>query len=497
MSSIIRDSLMARATSSSNRLPISGKIRAGTKAITKTASQNSFALELFRKAQSGVISFKDAEKEIADKAGIKFPFFPRNTQHFNVYAHDVEGGQHVVDTMLQLYGEQREGDTEEKLYRFPIVFPAVPSVEDFFPNEFRVAQGPIKYHSSYGDDGVRRCLYLKPVDPVQQAKRKKHERRTETVRGECVPGSCPEFGSGACRFGGTLHFYIPGVTGSATFAMATGSTYAAEDIFQRLDEIIGICGGRMPMFDREGNPVFYMTKVKKTRTYFDEHGAEKRGEQWVPFVETTLQMSKVLMLAEQRRLQLAAPSAVPSVVGLPAAWLPGAMQQATAGTAADDDVGAGQIHPGATAADEQRGHSEISTSGASGGPESEESALVQFIDLAEDNGMGKVAQDWAIAKFGEDWDGDAKVPGALGELQSLLDARGAECCRGFLELCTALYVNRIPVREAAMPYLMRKYGRELTRNRQLLRAALMHVHELLESSGLEVTLAHMQANSGA
>ncbi len=495
MSSIIRDSLKARAASNS-RMAISGKIRPGTKAITKNASQNKLAMDLFLKAQSGAISFKDAEKEIADKTGIKFPFFPRNTQHFNVYAHDVEGGKVAVDTMLELYGEQREGDTERKLYRFPLVFPDVGSVEDFFPNEFRVAQGPIKYHSSYGDDGMRRCMYLKPVDAAENAQRKKHLRRVETVRGECVPGSCPEFASGACRFGGTLHFYIPGVTGSAPFAMATGSTYAAEDIFQRLDEIIAICGGRIPKSDRAGNPVFYMTKVKKARTYFDEQGKEKHGEQWVPFVETTLQMSKVIMIAEDKRLALSAPVASPTVDGMPSAWSMGGdsatKHSSHEGTDMAPERGAIIDADGVIDVQTKTSTAPIVESPATGGATA--SVLMQFIDLAEDNGLGQVAMEWATAKFGEDWDADENVPKALKELTSLLKARDAACCRALMELTTVLFVNQIPANEVAMPYLTAKYGRGITRNTQLLIAARMHVGELLDSSGYEVALAHMKSH---
>lgn len=497
MSSIIRDSIKARAAITGTRIPVSGKIRPGTKAINQKAAQNPLAMDLFRKAQSGAISFKDAEKEIAEKTGIKFPFFPRNTRHFNVYAHDVEGGQMAVDTMLELYGEQREGDSERKLYRFPIVFPDANCVEDFFPNEFRVAQGPIKYHSSYGDDGVRRCLYLKPVEAAQNALRKKHLRREETVRGECVPGSCPEFGSGACRFNGTLHFYIPGVTGSAPFAMATGSAYAAEDIFQRLDEIVRICNGRIPKSDRQGNPIFYMTKVKKMRTYFDESGKEKHGEQWVPFVETTLQMSTVLMIEESKRLQLAAPTAAPAVSGMPAAWMPSSqVSEATDAfqqEVVDADGVIGQGHTGPGPIEGQSFQSPtieaIETERAT-----EPTPSMRFAKLVEENQLGQSARDWAIAKFGDDWNSDDKLPGVLNELKSLLLARGAECCVAFLDLCTVLYVNDIPVRDVAMPYLVFKYGKGLTRDKQLLVAARMHVGEMLDSSGQKVALAHMQSH---
>lgn len=192
MASILRDSANQRAAQS--RLPVSGKIRPGTKTISKNAAQNPLALALFNKAKQGLISFKDAEKEISDKLNIKFPFYPTNTQHFNVYPHDVEGGKNTVDLILGKYGEMRDGDTEQKLYSFPVVFPDLPNgIEGIFPSEYRVDAGAVKYHSAYGDDGVRRCLYLKAVDAKEQATCKKWLRRTESVRGECNPSSCSEF----------------------------------------------------------------------------------------------------------------------------------------------------------------------------------------------------------------------------------------------------------------------------------------------------------------
>jgi hypothetical protein len=490
MSSILRENLRERAASAAGRPQIAGKIRPGTKEITKSASQNVFAVEQFRRAKAGQITFKEAEKLIAEKTSIKFPFYPRNTQYFNLNQGDFPGSAHAVERMLEMYGEQRDGDTDQRLYRFPVMFPPARTVEEIFPSEFRVPQGAVRYHSAYGDDGVRRCLYLKPVEAANdgQAKRKKFLRRKEAVRGECNPATCAEFACGACRFGGTLLFYVPGIAAGAPFAMSTGSTYAAEDIFQMLDNVMRICRGVLPVADARGEPVFYMTKVKRTMTYFDENGAEKRGEQWVPMIETTLQMPTVLLLEQAQRMRISAPAAAPDVAGVPAAWLAVAVgdEAATGGSA----VEAPAVHAeqGVSAVPAQEGQIP-----ESGNP----SNLQIFLDLIADLGLEQVAIDWAQAKFGESWDEDDTVGKPLADLRELLEKLPSGALRGFLELSTALYRQQLlPVKEVAMAYLRGRYGKGLFGDPKLLQSAMMHVHELVESSGREVALAHMKASVG-
>ena len=126
-----------------------------------------------------------------------------------------------------------------------------------------------------------------------------------------------------------------------------------------------------------------------------------------------------------------------------------------------------------------------------------ESAAKQFLNVASERNMRQVAQDWASAKFGDDWGSAEKAPSALAELRSLLQIRGVDCCSEFMTLCTLLYRNAIPVREVALPYLVFKYGKGLTRDSRLLASAYKHVGELLEVSGCEAALAHMSFQGGS
>ena len=503
MASILGES--AKRITAQSRLPVSGKIRPGSKTITNAAAQNPRAVQLFEKAKQGVISFKDAEKQIAEQLNIKFPFYPTNTQHFNLYPHDVEGGKISVDRILGLYGEMREGDNEAKLYSFPVVFPDLPNgIEGIFPSEYRVDAGTVKYHSAYGDDGIRRCMYLKEVDRAQQATRKKWPRRTESVRGECNPAVCVEFAKGQCRFNGTLQFYIPGATGSGAFSMRTGSTYAAEDIFVRLEDMYKICNGVLPKFDTHGNPVFSITKMKKMRTYFDDTGKEKSSEQWVLVIETSVEMSKVLLLEERKRLSLAAPVAVPASSTAPSSWLAEVPQDRVA-QAFGEPAQKGVAKVASLATDvrlpirnEMTGEPAVPlatqtlTTLKSGEKPllpvsdlSPEAAVEKLITLGDSLGLN--VWDWADAKYGIDWE-DGKSVTVLDELEAVIKAMG-ESVGPYLQLLTLLYSNKIPVKELAFPYLKRIFSGSFKELR-FVKDSLKHVEELL-SSGTEVTMAHM------
>jgi Recombination directionality factor-like len=507
MASILGENSKRNAAQS--RLPVSGKIRPGSKAISKTAAQNPKAALLFEQAKLGLMSFKDAEKEIADKCNIKFPFYPTNTQHFNLYAHDIEGGQSSVDRILGLYGEMRDGDNATKLYSFPVVFPDMPNgIEGVFPSEYRVDAGAVKYHSAYGDDGIRRCMYLKEIDRAQQTARKKWLRRSESVRGECNPSVCAEFAKGQCRFNGTLQFYIPGAMGSGAFSMRTGSAYAAEDIFFRLEEMYKVCGGVLPRFDSQGNPVFSITKAKKSRTYFDEAGEKKTSDQWVLVIETSVEMSKVLLLEERKRLSYAAPAPVPPSSAVPSAWLAEVSRHGS-GPDFDEPVQQGVAKRAEAKADplvvdlNATSRNAVvpvtkltptSTTGPMGAklpmklPKSvlsAEDAVEKLIALSDSLQLN--VWDWAEAKFGSDWEADKAVT-AHEELLALIDAVG-ENLGAYLELMTLLHANKIPVKELAFPYLKQTLNGSF-KQLKFLRDAFAHLEDLLES-GSESAMAHM------
>ncbi|ABM39589.1 recombination directionality factor [Polaromonas naphthalenivorans] len=469
MPSIISDKVKARSNSSRS-LPVSGHIRSGTQALIKSAAEAVGAKELYKKAASGAMSFKDAEKAILEKnPALRKAFTPKNTQYFSLYAHETEGGQASVDNIMQRYCEVVEGDPVPRLYQIPVVFPPTPAgVEGFFKSEYSMAVGAIKYRSEYGDDGIRRCVYLKPIDLKEQAQRKKFLRREPTIRKDCDPSSCDEFGSGACKFRGRIHFYIPGVIGSGTFVFETGSANACEDIFLRLEDLQRSVRGGLPSFDPNGNPVFFLTKERKKVSYV-EAGVEKSGMQWVPVLQTTLIKSSILLLEEKERLQLAPPAAVPKSPSAPAGWL-----GASFGQSVQEDVVDG------SGSDDKLA------------PKSKTDAEKALWELNALNEVHKLPiAEYGEAKYGENWHCGDDVLALHKDVTDMIQSFGGnlDVVRIFLPLMTLLLANMIPVKELAFPYFKIFFGEFKKRH---VPEAMAHISELLKS-GSELAIAHMKA----
>ena len=291
---------------------VGGKIRVGTKAISKKAAGNPKAAALFQKAQQGLISFREAEKEIYRQCEMANPFYPRNTQEFHAHPWDMNtGGAATTRRLLELYGESRGSDVSPKLYRFPVVFPDVMDHDlDTLVGGGLAVQGggaeTIRYRSRYEPDGTRNCVYLPPVTRTEQTKRKivQHVPRQPVVRGACVPEECEEYAFGMCKFGGKLRFFVPGIAGAGVFELHTGSTEAASQIYLRLSQAMNTCNGRLPNFTPDGRPVFWLSKERAVRQYFDETGMPKMGEQWVPTLDMEIELPKVMWLKQQEAMLL-------------------------------------------------------------------------------------------------------------------------------------------------------------------------------------------------
>lgn|GEM_PF-3784085 len=314
---------------------VGGKIRSGTKAISKKAAANPIAARLYKQALEGKISFREAEKKIAQETDIRNPFFPRNTPEFHAHAWDMgTGGQATRQKIMDLYGEMREGDTSPKLYRFPIVFPEVGTdVNAIIRGGLSVQGGgpnTVRYWSSFNDAGVQVCNHLPEVVASDLAQRRagkplRRPERTPVERGLCVPQECNEFAMGMCRFSGKLRFYIPGVTGAGLFELHSGSAQAATDMYMRITQALRAMGGKIINFTHDGRPVFWMTKKLVSRGYFDEEGKPKVGEQWVPDLDMEIEMPKVIMIAQARAQAKAEPmyplaDDKPQSLCTPSAW---------------------------------------------------------------------------------------------------------------------------------------------------------------------------------
>ena len=475
-----------------NGFSVSGKIRAGTKLPTKQVQSNPGAMEIVNRVKKGELSFQQAATEIQKRFGIERAFYPRNAPFFSAHPWDMESGQIAADKLLSLYGEVREGDAAPRLYRFPVVFPDIHKggIDVALGSGLAVRGGgprTIHYQSRYGDDGVRRCVYLPPVVKQQDASRKQHPRREFVVRGLCEPDICPQFAAGECRFAGTLRFYIPGMSGAGVFSLETGSTLAASEIYLRLSSLLQECG-TLPNFTPDGRPVFWMTKAQKQRSYFDNEGNPQRGLQWVPVLETEIDLTKVKLIQEQKRALLAAPTAAPSV-GIPAAW---AMQEPedaddthSSFRVDGDGVVVGQDAAEAPSADEPVRTAvlqEVATA-------SRHDAKSELMAKAEGLGIAGKVREWSALRFGEQWESE-KATEALESLAAI-ESRFGQHAGVFLDLQIRLLANDIPFQEVAMPYFKAKFGGiGLGAN---LGAIVGHVDELLEQ-GPSVARSFMEAN---
>ena len=483
---IIKDALRRK---SADRLPISGKIRSGIKSPTKASAQNPVIMKYYQDFLDMKITIGEAELAIQKECGVKYPFRPENTPYFNIKAEDLEGGVQAAQKMIDLYGEDR-GDGVKRIYRIPAVFPDMPKgIEDFFKSRFSVPVGVFKYESQYGEDGIRRCVYLKPVDPAEQAKRKKFISRPLVIRGECDPATCAEYGNAQCKFSGTLHFYVPGMSGSGFFQMKTGSAYASEDIFMRIEDLSQRLNGRLPKFTPDGEPVFYIVKRNKSMVHFDENGKETRNDQWVPGLETRIEMSKILMAEEQRkRRELAAPSASPSVNSVPGSWL--------APSAGDQVVKPNEAHVERVEVEILDQHPTTVIPSIQPVKFAENineniPRMDRLVEISENLDMGDELEIWSDAKYGSDWNQkDDLIEKVYAEVTRLMERRGPQGTKAFISLTGKLYQAKIPTKELAIPYLQSKFsGINTIEN---LVAADKHVAELL-ANGVEVAKTTMDA----
>ncbi|AOY97594.1 hypothetical protein BKK79_37305 (plasmid) [Cupriavidus sp. USMAA2-4] len=380
--------LSDRIDNGTARLNVSGRIRCGTKALTAKARSNPQAVALFAPALAGQIKFKDVETAIAERCHIPHPTRPINTQYFNVNAADFEMPE-FAKLILERHGEIR-GDGPARLYRFPIVF-HTDQLLDFFPHAFKAYGGSVNYESRYGHDGKRYCMYREPVSPEQikqqRAQRMKFMPRRDLVpRGDCVPETCQEYMQGLCKFHGELHFYVPGIPTVGPVVMGTTSQYAAEGIFSDLMRIKAALG-TIPRFNpfQPGKPIYWLTKVQETRTYYDEEGNKRLGLQWVPKLTADLDMAKALSLSSASVL------AGPGASTVPAAWLaaPTSCASTTPAAAPVDESGA------ETAA------------GSSPAPEYDPGRQAEVLRIVNDsNGDPEVISRWAGLRYGDGWSTD-------------------------------------------------------------------------------------------
>ena len=282
-----------------SRIPTAGKIRAGIKVLSRTASELPRAREIYDQGVAAGESFEQIEKAIAHALPkLKTPLVPRNVAWFTVRGRDFANPA-LAQQLLDNFGEDRgEG---RRLYRFPVVFPS-DHWQTVMPHELAAwGANEKRYWSEYSPDGrVRHCRCHAPVPVADNGKRairlfggRKTMLREENG-GVCEPEACHEYQMKQCNLSGRFLFFVPGIRSISAFELHTNSFYAMNAAIQKFETIGFLRGGRISGFlDRQRTP-FYLSKRQMEVSHIDEQGRAVRVPQWIIELEAPVDVAALL-----------------------------------------------------------------------------------------------------------------------------------------------------------------------------------------------------------
>ncbi|PZP63452.1 MAG: hypothetical protein DI596_03040 [Azospira oryzae] len=322
------------------RLPISGRIRPGLKALTKKAASNPEAKKIYDEGVEAGLTFEDIERQIEEKTSIKGALAPKNTPFFVVHRHDFVVPE-TADRILDLYGEDR-GDGVKRLYRFPVVFIADHWLAAI-PHALRCfTSSELKYWSEYAKDGRRLCKTYGEVEIDPRSKRAKRVfgGRPVVLRKEndglCDPNDCPEYQARQCNLTGEFLFFIPGIQGAGLISLPTTSFYAMNYARGKLEMVAAMRGGRIAGL-MNGKPFFEIGKRLHEISMLDpETGEPRKVSQWLIELETTLDPVSLMRPGDEHEAAALLGCAAPARGSEPAALPAQTAENATAEDAPED-----------------------------------------------------------------------------------------------------------------------------------------------------------------
>ena len=282
-----------------SRIPTAGKIRAGIKVLSRTASEQPRAREIYDQGVAAGESFEQIEKALADALPkLKTPLVPRNVAWFTVRGRDFANPA-LAQQLMDAFGEDRgEG---RRLYRFPVVFPS-DHWQTVMPHELAAwGANEKRFWSEYSSDGrVRHCRCHAPVPVADNGKRtirlfggRKTMLRDENG-GVCEPETCHEYQTKQCNLSGRFLFFVPGIRSISAFELHTNSFYAMNAAIQKFETIGFLRGGRISGFlDRQRTP-FYLSKRLMEVSRIDEQGRAVRVPQWIIELEAPVDVAALL-----------------------------------------------------------------------------------------------------------------------------------------------------------------------------------------------------------
>lgn len=267
-----------------------GKVRPGIKVLTQAAAKIANAQETYESGINAGLSFEEIELQVSKLPNApRYPLTPRNVPYFRVLDGDFRTPG-AAKTIMDLYGEDRgEG---KHLYGFPVVFHS-DSVKSVFSENFECWRGAELLH--WSENG--QCMQRQKI--TLQSNRRHWGGRPVSVRVECRPNNCELFAGGKCHHVGTLHFWIPGVTGVGLIELSFTSIYASLGIPETLGfvrTVIGRINGT-----HNGKPIFRVSKSLESVSQIDwETGKQTRKNQYIITLDAPgLDMTDVMAAMER------------------------------------------------------------------------------------------------------------------------------------------------------------------------------------------------------
>ena len=285
---------------SAQRIPVGGRIRAGIKVLTRRAAESGQAREIYDAGVAQGKGFDAIERELAAALpDLKNPLTPKNVPYFTVRGEDFPNPE-VARQIMDLYAEDR-GDGVQRLYRFPVVFPA-DAWQNVMPHELVTwTSSERRFWSEYSEDGQTRYCKTYEQPPAPGAGRRVVRifgGRKVTLRAEnnglCDPESCAEYQGKKCNLSGRFIFFVPGIKSISAFELPTNSFYAMQAAIEKFQTIAFMRGGRISGFlDGQRTP-FFISKRLVEVSRIDEEGRPTRVAQWLIELEAPVDPTALL-----------------------------------------------------------------------------------------------------------------------------------------------------------------------------------------------------------
>lgn len=296
---------------STARLPVSGKIRPGVKVLTKAAAGNPALMQAYNDGVAAGVSFDEIASRLSKIKGVpSYPLTPKNVPYFTARQGDF-ATPGAAKTIMDLYGEVRHGDSERRLYAFPIVFSS-DSLDLVFREQFEAWRASELHRWSEQDPGTGElmCMMRAETKPDPSKARRWGGRATVPER-PCNPNDCGLFAKGECKHIGSLYFWVPGILGAGTIELTFTSVYASMGVAETI-ELVRAGLGRITGL-HNGKPIFWVSKSHERVARMNwESGKPEKSDQWIIRLDATgVDMMEVLA-GPVERIALPAPAVIPA-----------------------------------------------------------------------------------------------------------------------------------------------------------------------------------------